>query len=202
MGGFKRNKWISNSRSLLFSVPEQILAQEIKDLDLNQVHALPIERALGVQWCIQSDSFVFKIHLQDKPLTRRGILSMLNSIFDPLGMLAPVILSAKQILQELCGLRLAWDDPIPENLHRRWLSWPTDLSQLEKFKVRRCLLPGNFGTLTSAQLHHFSDASESGYGTVSYLRLQDDEHKIHCAFVMGKARVVPLKLVPIPRLYV
>ena len=198
-GGFKLNKWISNSRSLLLSIPEQILAQEIKDLDLNQ-DALPNERALGVQWSIQSDAFVFKIHLQDKPLTRRGILSMVSSIYDPLGMLAPVILSAKQILQELCGLRLAWDDPIPGNLHRRWLSWLTDLSQLEKFKVRRCLLPENFGTLTSAQLHHFSDASESGYGTVSYLRLQDDEHKVHCAFVMGKARVVPLKPITIPRL--
>ena len=47
-GGFKLNKWISNSRSLLLSIPEQILAQEVKDLDLNQ-DALPIEWALGVQ---------------------------------------------------------------------------------------------------------------------------------------------------------
>lgn len=96
---------------------------------------------------------------------------MVSSIYDPLGMLAPVILSAKQILQELCGLKVAWDDLIPENLRRRWFSWLTDLSQLEKFKVRRCLMPKDFGILIAAQLHHFLDASESGYGTVSYLRL-------------------------------
>lgn len=106
----------------------------------------------------------------------------------------------QQILQELCGLRLAWDDPIPESLHRKWSSWLTDLSQLEKFEVRRCFMPEKFGSLTSAQLHNFSDVSESGYGTVSYLRLQDDEHKVHCAFLMGNARVVPLKPITIPRL--
>lgn len=52
-GGFKLNKWISNSRSLLLSIPEPIRAQQIKDLDLDQ-DILPIERALGVQWCIET----------------------------------------------------------------------------------------------------------------------------------------------------
>ena len=49
-------------------------------------------------------------------------------------------------------------------------------------------------------MHHFSDASEEGYGQVSYLRLVDTENKIHCVFVMGKSRVAPLKFVSIPRL--
>ncbi len=61
---------------------------------------LPVERALGVQWCIESDSLQFKIAIQDRPLTRRGILSMVSSVYDPLGFLSPVILPAKQILQE------------------------------------------------------------------------------------------------------
>ena len=198
-GGFKLNKWISNSRSLLLSIPEQIRAREMKDLDLDQ-DILPIERALGVQWCIETDSFIFKIQLQDKPLTRRGILSMVSSIYDPLGMLAPLILSAKQVLQELCGLKLAWDDRIPEYLEKRWMTWLADLPQLNNFRVRRCFVPEDFGSLASAQLHHFADASESGYGTVTYLRLLDNDHKVRCAFVMGKARVVPLKPITIPRL--
>ena len=49
-------------------------------------------------------------------------------------------------------------------------------------------------------MHHFSDASEEGYGQVSYLRLVDTKNKIHCVFVMGKSRVAPLKFVSIPRL--
>lgn len=50
------------------------------------------------------------------------------------------------------------------------------------------------------QLHHFSDASDHGYGQCSYLRLTDDTGRVHCSFVMGKARVTPLKPVTIPRL--
>lgn len=56
------------------------------------------------------------------------------------------------------------------------------------------------GRLASAQLHHFADASEEGFGTVTYLLLHDDSGQTHRAFVMGKARVAPLKLVTIPRM--
>lgn len=54
-----------------------------------------------------------------------------------------------------------------------------------------------FGHITSAQLHYFSDASESGSGTVTYLRMQN-ENKINVAFMLGKARVAPFKPVTIP----
>ena len=58
----------------------------------------------------------------------------------------------------------------------------------------------DFGETASAELHHFSDASQSGYGQCSYLRLMDKKKRVHCLLVMGKARVAPLKLVTIPRL--
>lgn len=68
------------------------------------------------------------------------------------------------------------------------------------FKIDRCLKPPDFGQPTHGQLHHFSDASENGYGTVTYLRMQNNSHSIHVSFMLGKARVVPLKHVTIPRL--
>ena len=49
------------------------------------------------------------------------------------------------------------------------------------------------------ELHHFSDASEYGYGAVSYLRIVDDEGVAHCSFVLGKSHVAPLKVMSIPR---
>ncbi|XP_063050269.1 uncharacterized protein LOC134445113 [Engraulis encrasicolus] len=64
----------------------------------------------------------------------------------------------------------------------------------------RCMKPAQFGQVTSAQLHHFSDASESGYGCVSYLRLENAEQEVHISFVMGKSRVAPLKQMTMPRL--
>ncbi len=71
---------------------------------------------------------------------------------------------------------------------------------LSEFKVHRCIKPMDFGNPIHAQLHHFSDASEAGYGTVTYLRMQNDKNDIHVAFLIGKARVTPLKTVTIPRL--
>lgn len=70
----------------------------------------------------------------------------------------------------------------------------------EDYKVRRCLKPHDFGQLESAQLHRFADVSEGGYGTVSYLSMSNKYQQVHCAFVIGKARVAPLKPVTIPRM--
>lgn len=198
-GGFKLTKWISNRRTVLATIPQEERAKEVKDLDLDS-DALPLERALGVQWCVQSDSFKFKITLKPHPLTRRGILSVTSSIYDPLGFLAPVVLSAKKILQDLCRRRLGWDDPLPSSVAGEWMAWLEDLHDLENWKVSRCLKPVDCGRLVSAQLRHFVDASEEGFGTVTYLLLHDDCGRTHSAFIMGKARVAPLKLVTIPRM--
>ena len=95
---------------------------------------------------------------------------------------------------------MEWDDPIPENVRSRWLKWRDELHHLEDFSVPRCFKPEGFGTVTSTQLHHFSDASTTGYSQCSYVRLVDDKGQIHCSLIMGKARVAPLKMVTIPRL--
>ncbi|XP_028679645.2 uncharacterized protein LOC114668167 [Erpetoichthys calabaricus] len=75
-----------------------------------------------------------------------------------------------------------------------------DLQLLTDYKVNRCFKPTGFGTIKTAQMHHFADASEDGYGTVTYLVLTNEEGKKHCSFLMGKSRVAPLKQVTIPRL--
>ncbi|XP_026040477.1 uncharacterized protein LOC113032046 [Astatotilapia calliptera] len=138
--------------------------------------------------------------IPQKSCTRRGMLSISSSIYDPLGFLAPVLLPAKGMQQELCKRKLGWDEPIPQTMLQKWKGWLSDLQMLSHFKVKRCIQPREFGPLSHAQLHHFSDAGESGYGTVSYLRMQDNRKSIHVAFLMGKARVTPLKPVTIPRL--
>ncbi|XP_034095472.1 uncharacterized protein LOC117561915 [Gymnodraco acuticeps] len=138
--------------------------------------------------------------VQERPFTRRGILSVVSSVYDPIGFLAPFTLPVKIMLQNLCKMSYSWDEHIPQNYQLQWVGWLEDLRRLSTFSVPRCFKPKGFGQLTSAQLHHFSDASENGYGTVSYLRLQSDDEKIHVTFVLGKARVAPLKNVTIPRM--
>ncbi|XP_022777858.1 uncharacterized protein LOC111319323 [Stylophora pistillata] len=138
--------------------------------------------------------------LKDRPCTRRGILSTISSIFDPLGFAAPILLEGKSILQDLCRKGVDWDDPIPDVIRSRWEKWRAELPILQRFSIPRCFKPKNFGSVVRKELHHFSDASTKGYGQCSYLRLQDDSGKIYCSFVAGEARVTPLKPVTVPRL--
>ncbi len=168
-------------------------------MDLDH-EALPVERVLGLQWCVKSDAFKFKISIQDRPLTRRRILSVVSSIYDPLGVLVPVVLKAKLILQDLCRKGLGWDDIVPTSMALEWTDWIQELHLLEDFKVSRCLKPVDFGTVASAQLHPFADASEVGCGTATYLLLYNINARPCIVLIMGKARVAPLKPVTIPRL--
>lgn len=198
-GGFILEKWISNSRVLLQSISVDQRAKDLKELDLDR-DKLPLERALGLQWCVETDSFKFKLEVKQQSLTRRGMLSITSSVYDPLGFLAPVMLSAKMMQQELCRRGCGWDDAIPQDILSQWKRWLEDLESLAAFTVDRCIKPGDFGELRHAQLHHFADASKTGYGTVTYIRMVDHENRIHIAFLLGKARVTPLKAVTIPRL--
>ena len=161
---------------------------------------MPVERALEVCWDVEGNIFCFKIEVNDKPFTRRGLLSVVSSVYDSLGIAAPVILPANAILQDLCRKRLEWDDPIPTEEKERWLKWLKDLPKLGRFLVDRCFKPQNFRKTMLLQRHHFSDASQQGYGAASNLRSMDDKGIIHCSFVMGKARTAPLKSITIPRL--
>ncbi len=198
-GGFNLHKFTSSEKEVIQEIPVADRAEDVKNLDFDR-DPLPMERALGVQWCIESDTFKFVVSLKDRPCTRRGILSTVSSIFDPLGFVAPVLLEGKAILQELCRQDLDWDDPVPEEIQKRWIKWKSEIEELKNVRISRCYKPKNFGNVVRAELHHFSDASLKGYGQCSYLRLVNQDNQIHCSFVIGKARVTPLKSVTVPRL--
>ncbi|XP_063615371.1 uncharacterized protein LOC134788408, partial [Penaeus indicus] len=198
-GGFKLHKFLSNKKEVLEAISLEEKAKSFKNLDLSS-EALPIERTLGVEWCIESDTFQFRISINDKPITRRGILSTVSSVFDPMGMVSPFILIGKRILQTLCQDGVDWDDDISDNLKQQWRRWRDDLIQLKELKIPRCYKPDVFRKVKSLELHHFSDASQHGYGQCSYLRQVSEQGQVHCALVMSKSRVTPLKPITVPRL--
>ena len=49
-------------------------------------------------------------------------------------------------------------------------------------------------------MHHFSYASETGYGVVTYIQSVNQQGEIFCNLVMARSRVAPLKFTSIPRL--
>jgi len=134
------------------------------------------------------------------PGTRRGILSLVSSLYDPLGFVALLILPAKVLLQQLCRLDFGWYETIPNETLMEWREWVEDLPKLKLESWLYCFKPKEFGVLHNVQLHHFSDASEVGYGTASYLCLVDDKGRIHCGLAMAKSHVAPLKTITIPRM--
>ena len=200
-GGFQLTKWISNCRDVLSAFPVEERAPQIKDLDLKS-DSLPLDRALGIHWDVEHDIINFVFGKGEQPENRKGVLSSISTVYDPLGFASPLLLPGREINQELCKTKFSWTDTLPEELCLRWRKWKEDLMSLQDFNIPRYLKPEGFGRVTRAELHHFADASqEHGYGTVSYLRLINDQGNIHCSFVMGKSRVKPLNgAVTVPKL--
>ena len=161
---------------------------------------MPTEHALGVQCNVETDEFIFKVIAKEKPPTRRGILSVASSVYDPLGFLAPFTLSAKLFLQELCRKKIGWDEEVEGQDLSDWRDCLTALPKLSDVTVRRCYKPDSFGQVSHTQIHHFSDASQCAYGAASYLHIVDTDGNIHCSFVVAKSPLAPLKGITIPRL--
>ena len=86
--GLRLHKFSSNKKEVIQAVRPEDHAKGLQELDLTG-DPLPIERTLGIIWCAKTDSFQFCIVIQDRPLTRRGILSTVSSVYDPLGLVAP-----------------------------------------------------------------------------------------------------------------
>nr|XP_021322660.1 uncharacterized protein LOC108179640 [Danio rerio] len=197
-GNLRLHKFVSNDMEVIATIPPEDCAQA-RDLDM-ALGELHIERALGVQWCIEADEFQFRVIVKKNPMTRRGVLSTVASVYDPLGFVAPFLLVGKQILQVLCKDKVSWDEDLPEHILPQWESWLRDLPHLADLKIPRSYLSSNFDRPVSYELHSFSDASLSGYGACSYLRATSETGQISCSLVIGKARVTPTKQTTIPRL--
>ena len=147
--------------------------------------------------------------MPEKPFTRRGVLSIVNSVYDPLGFAVPVMLEGRKILQQLVlmGERraenktpLAWDDPLPTAMMNRWTRWRDFLVELEHLSIPRCYHPKEFGTVTRAELHAFSDASQDAIGATVYLRQFNGTNEVSISLVYGQAKVALVTPTSIPRL--
>ena len=195
--GFNLTKFVSSHKEVTTAFPDSKVSGVVKDLNQSPIC---IEQALGVYWCIESDSLGFRITLQDTPLTRRGILSTISSIYDPLGVAGPFVLHGRKILQRITSLKDGWDSRVPVDLSELWREWRKTLPELQNISIPRCYKPICFESVASSSLHLFTDASEIGYGVACYLRQVDISGRISTSFVFGKSRVAPTKHVTIPRL--
>jgi hypothetical protein len=153
-GGFRLTKWLSNEREVLSHMPDNERAPCVS----LQLEHLPKDKALGVQWNTEMDSLGFR-NGNLKAETRRGILSFVASVYDPLGLVAPVVLPAKRMLQELCRSGRGWDEELPKEIRTEWQTSQNESQSLTTTEIPRCYKSPGFKEIKSAELHHFADAS-------------------------------------------
>lgn len=99
-GRLRLHKIASNNKAVLEQFDSNDLASNLKNLDIGS-DELPMRRVLGLLWDTSADTMKFQLSSEPKPYTRRGVLSMINSVFDPIGFAAPVVIQIKLLLREM-----------------------------------------------------------------------------------------------------
>lgn len=183
------------------------------------------EKVLGVIWDPTTDNFHYKVKLSLSPkkkttrthkdatpanvqptysvpevLTKRMNLSQVNSIYDPLGLAGLYTVRAKILMRKLWTYetKLDWDDPIPEEYGREWMTFFDDLPEMEKITVKRCLKPHN--AIGDPILILFSDGSNNAYGACAYVRWELSTREFVSYIILSKNRLAPVKRMSIDRI--
>lgn len=190
--GFVLRKWASNTAELLTSTENK---SSDPLLNLNQDM---VTKTLGIGWNCQEDNirYIVGTTSDHKSITKRSILSTISRIYDPLGLLQPVIAKLKIIMQQIWISKVKWDDPLPSELLANWKNCIEQLETVNHLKIPRKVLPANFIAL---EMHGFSDASNEAYGCCIYLRATDSFGNFSVHLLCAKSRVNPLRVVTIPR---
>ena len=197
-GGFRLCKFTSNSPGVLAALPESDVSSS-STISIGE-EGEKVERALGIGWDTKTDVFTYTTQFKEAPMTKKGILSVTSSLFDPMGFLVPFLLLAKILLQALWRLGYSWDEEINETLKSRWRKWLKSAEKVSRVRINRQYVPLRDRRITEIQLHVFCDASEDAYGAVAYVRYSFKNGEHACALVMAKSRLAPIKTVTLPRL--
>ncbi|XP_033225820.1 uncharacterized protein LOC117178503 [Belonocnema kinseyi] len=196
--GFVLRQWGSNDSQILRDLDDENI---IPNCQLDTCHSDKQEsvKTLGTIWNAQNDFITYIVKPVAAKLikSKRKILSEIAKIFYPLGLLEPIILYAKRIMQRLWQLKLDWNESVPNSLFTAWMEFFDQLPVINNVSVERKVL---INDAISVQLHGFCDAGECRYGACIYLRLVDSTGNISPALFYAKSCVAPLKTVSLPRL--
>ncbi|GIY77058.1 reverse transcriptase [Caerostris darwini] len=158
------------------------------------------QNVLGLKWDTETDELYCVSPETDMGISdnisKRKLLSIVNSIYDPIGFTSPATLLPKLLLQEAWRNKLDWDEELTLDMQLRYRRWAKHIAIIEKCRIPRRILYGNF---KKATLHIFTDASAHGYACCSFLRCED-EGEVKVSLISAKARVAPVQRPTIPRL--
>ncbi|XP_033320035.1 uncharacterized protein LOC117216957 [Bombus bifarius] len=193
LAGLNIRKWASNDNDLLHGLSLE---------ETNHQHFLGDSqtlKTLGVFWNSSDDSILYSVEVKPTPsrVTKRIISSEIAKIYDPLGLLAPVIVRAKMLLQRIWSSKIDWDESLPIELHTEWERYYAQLPLLNNVRFPRKAI---IESAMEIELHGFCDASEKAYGACVYLRTLNTNGRVWTQLLTAKSKVAPLKCQTIPRL--
>ncbi|GBN40280.1 hypothetical protein AVEN_182684-1 [Araneus ventricosus] len=154
-------------------------------------------KTLGVFWKSKTDCFCFKVASEEFGVTKRLVLSTIARVFDPLGILGPVVTKAKIFLQKLWLLNLKWDDPLPAKDADEWLQFSSALQNVIDIEDDRCILLPKPDLI---EIHGFADASEAAYGAAVYCKSRSRSGEVSIKLIASKSIVSRIKRLTIPKL--
>ncbi|XP_058828570.1 uncharacterized protein LOC131688381 [Topomyia yanbarensis] len=187
--GFILRKWNSNCQEILADLPAGLRDhRDILELD----SSTSTVKTLGLAWEPCTDCFRFEVPRWNTSaiVTKRVILSDASKLFDPLGLVGPVIVQAKIFIQTLWKLNCKWDEPLMKEFQDFWQEYRRNLIALDSPTVPRWVGPCQ--DCVSVELHGFCDASERAYGACLYLRCVSSDGSVAVRLLMSKSRVAPL----------
>lgn len=194
-GCFSLHKWCTNNSQILKEVPpsRREILQSNGTSDSNTI------KTLGLSWKPEEDAFNFNINPCEirKTITKRGVVAEVAKLFDPLGLISPIIITAKIFIQSLWLDHLGWDDQLNDIQIQNWFQILNSLGEINSIQLPRQVLANNY---TAIELHGFADASERAYCACVYIRSILKDKSISINLLCSKTRVAPMKFTTLPRL--
>ncbi|XP_062558034.1 uncharacterized protein LOC134222905 [Armigeres subalbatus] len=136
--GFTLRKLNSNCEKVLRELqPDR--CDHRAEFEMDSSPPISTVKTLSLVWCTRTDKlrFIMPEWNTTSVVTKRVVISDASKLFDPLGLIRPVVAEAKIFIQILWKLELNWDDPLPENLQAFWLNYRRNLSSLESISIPR-----------------------------------------------------------------
>ena len=191
--GLNLREWTSNSSQLNKIINEtgDGVSKTLPNLSLSDIDNSN-STVLGMKWNTSKDilSCVGREFESNNGFTKRHVLSYVAKTFDPLGLITPITITSRILMQKLWKLKLGWDEIIPDDLKTEWLKILPELQRASKLEF-----PRNIMVSSDTILHAFCDASNAAYGAVIYAT-----NNLTSNLLISKGRVTPLKSKSIPRL--
>ena len=200
--GFKLTKFVSNVPDLADRIDGSAQSTEPKVIVSSKEESMHV---LGLKWDHKNDTLVVSRGTNStitKSLTQRLVLSLASKVYDPTGLVAPFTVGARLILKDIWRVNgQSWDDELPKDTVDRFLAWCIELLRLAEITIPRSYFSVPFQHL---ELHMFGDSSQDVFSAVGFLRAQvtctSGEIITELAFVLGKARVAPMKVMTVLKL--